>query len=73
MPTTAESHAPAPRSAYPSLNSSQVAERLRVSEATLFRLLRRGEAPPSYKIGKRRLWRESDLLDWLETKCREVS
>lgn len=56
---------------YPSLTAPQVAQRLRVSEATLYRLLARGEAPPSYRIGSRRLWREADILEWLETSCRE--
>lgn len=56
--------------AYPSLNIEQVAGRLGVSTTTIFRMLARGEAPPSYKVGKRRLWRQSDVLAWLET-CRE--
>ena len=57
-------------SAYPSLNTEQVADRLGVSTTTIFRMLARGEAPPSYKVGRRRLWRQSDVLTWLET-CRE--
>ena len=56
---------------YPSLVGPQVAERIGVSEATFYRLLARGEGPPSYRIGKRRLWRESDVVKWLETECRE--
>jgi excisionase family DNA binding protein len=58
-------------SAYPSLNIEQVAGRLGVSSATIFRMLARGHAPPSYRVGKRRLWREQDVLAWLETECRE--
>jgi prophage regulatory protein len=66
--------APPPPAAYPSLTVAQVAERLGISEATLFRMLSRGEAPPSYRIGgRRRYWRESDVLDWLETRCREAA
>ena len=65
-------HATAQHSEYPSLTSAQVSERLRISEATLFRLLARGGAPPSYRIGKRRLWRERDVLDWLESECRQA-
>ena len=57
-------------SEFPSLTSAQVADRLHVSQATVFRLLRRGEAPPSYRIGRRRLYREADVLDWLERRCR---
>lgn len=63
--------APAPRFSYPSLTTAQVAQRLSVSEATVFRMLARRVGPPSYKIGRRRLWRESDVLNWLETECRE--
>jgi prophage regulatory protein len=63
-----------PPAAYPSLTVAQVAERLGISEATLFRMLSRGEGPPSYRIGgRRRYWRESDVLDWLETRCREAA
>lgn len=64
-------NSPADLCEYPSLSIEQVSDRLGVSEATLYRLLRRGHAPPSYRIGKRRLWRESDVLEWLETRCRE--
>jgi prophage regulatory protein len=63
-----------PPAAYPSLTVAQVAERLGISEATLFRMLSRGERPPSYRIGgRRRYWRESDVLNWLETRCREAA
>jgi excisionase family DNA binding protein len=57
-------------SAYPSLNAEQVADRLGVSTTTIFRMLARGAAPPSYKVGRRRLWRQSDVLTWLEA-CRD--
>ena len=59
-------------SEYPHLTYQQVAERLSISETSLFRLIRRGAGPPSYKIGGRRLWRESDVLHWLETECRQA-
>jgi excisionase family DNA binding protein len=62
-----------PPAAYPSLTVAQVARRLGISEATLFRMLSRGDAPPSYRIGGRRYWRESDVLAWLETRCREAA
>lgn len=60
------------RSDWPSLTYPQVADLLHISEATLHRLRQRGEAPPSYRIGGRRLFRESDLLAWLETDCRRA-
>ena len=69
MPTAAP-----PPAEFPSLIVAQVAERLGISEATLFRMLSRGEAPPSYRIGgRRRYWRESDVLAWLESRCREAA
>ena len=55
---------------YPSLSGPQVAERLGISEASLYRLLACRKAPPSYRIGRRRFWRESDVLEWLERECR---
>jgi excisionase family DNA binding protein len=59
--------------AFPSLNIEQVAGRLGISTTTLFRMLALGAAPPSYKVGKRRLWHERDVLEWLETECRQSS
>ena len=56
---------------YPSLDIVQLADRLGISTKTVHRMIARGEAPPSYRIGrKRRVWRESDVLEWLETECR---
>lgn len=80
--TAAESLAPvaafppgAPRhSEYPSLKAPQVAGRLGISEATLYRYMGKGIAPPSYQLGGPggpRLWRESDVLEWLEKRCRQ--
>jgi excisionase family DNA binding protein len=57
---------------YPSLTASQVAERIGVCDATLYRMLAAGTAPVSYKIGARRYWREADVLAWLETSCRDT-
>jgi excisionase family DNA binding protein len=66
--------AAAPPATYPSLTVAQVAKRLGISEATLFRMISRGDAPPSYRIGsRRRYWRESDVLAWLETRCRDTA
>jgi prophage regulatory protein len=63
-----------PPATYPSLTVAQVAKRLGISQATLFRMLARGDAPPSYRIGgRRRYWRESDVLAWLETTCRDAA
>ena len=52
---------------FPSLTLQKVAERIGVSETTLFRMLARGEGPPSFVIGsKRRYFRECDLIAWVQ-------
>lgn len=56
----------------PSLRYKEAAAFLGTSPASLWRWTRAGEGPPSYKIGKNRLWRESDLADWLEDSCRQT-
>lgn len=61
----------APRASYPSLTTRQVAERLGCSQDTIWRLLRLGKAPASYVIGGRRLWKETDVLDWIEQHRQE--
>jgi excisionase family DNA binding protein len=58
---------------YPNLLAREVASRCGISETTLWRLMKAGDGPVSYKIGKHRLWRESDVLDWLERECRQES
>lgn len=55
----------------PSITRPQLASRFGVSEATIFRWVAEGKAPPSYKVGGQRLWRERDILEWLERECRE--
>jgi prophage regulatory protein len=68
MPVSEDSLPPTQQ--YPCLAVGQVAERLGVSEATIYRMIARGEAPKSYRIGrKRRVWREIDVLEWLEAEC----
>jgi predicted DNA-binding transcriptional regulator AlpA len=56
----------------PHFTTRQSAEFLGISEAGLYRLMRTGQAPASYKVGSRRLWRECDLIEWLETECRDA-
>ena len=38
------------------------------SQSHLTVLSRRGELPPSFKIGKRRYWRRADVLAWLDQR-----
>lgn len=67
-----QAHATTSAYEYPHLTTSQAAETLGISEAGLFRLMRTGRAPASYKVGSRRLWREADLISWLEDECRDA-
>lgn len=52
------------------LNIPETADRLRVSEESLRWLLHRndGSAPPSFKVGRRRMFRESDVEAWIESR-----
>jgi excisionase family DNA binding protein len=42
-----------------------LAVHLRKSVRTLQRMIRDGEAPPSFFVGRNRLWREADVDAWL--------
>lgn len=54
------------RTAVPNLMTlSETAERLRKSEAQLRWMIHNGTAPRSAKIGGRRLFRESDIEDYI--------
>jgi len=46
----------------------EVADLLKVSRSTVRRLWWRKELPPPLKIGIGLRWRQSDILDWLESK-----
>lgn len=45
----------------------EVAEMLRKSEAQLRWMIHTGAAPDSAKIGGRRMFRESDVLAWIDS------
>lgn len=47
------------------LTLSETAERLRKSEAQIRWMVHRGTAPKSALIGGRRMWRESDISDYI--------
>ncbi|QSZ49589.1 helix-turn-helix domain-containing protein [Arthrobacter sp. D5-1] len=47
------------------LTLSETAARLRKSESQLRWMIHNGTAPPSAKIGGRRLFRESDISDYI--------
>lgn len=48
------------------LTIRQVAELLQVSTATVERLTRSGEGPPSIKFGRSRRWLRRDVEQWLQ-------
>lgn len=48
--------------------AGEVAELLRVSRRTFDALCARGEGPPSFFIGSKRLWRRDDVLRWIKQK-----
>ena len=51
------------------LTLKQACELLQVHPQTIYNWRRTGDFPPAIKIGGRKLlWLESDLLDWLDIK-----
>ena len=50
------------------LTSAEAAEFLRISHRTLERFRVEGTGPKFMKAGRRVLYREQDLLGWLETR-----
>lgn len=55
------------------LTLAETAERLRKSESQLRWMIHNGTAPRSAKIGGRRLWRESDINDYINQAFEEVA
>lgn len=47
------------------LMNVEAAARLRISHATLARMVREGTAPPSFKIGRRRYFPADQLERWI--------
>lgn len=50
------------------LTFSELAELLRVSRSTAWRMLRSGDFPVWILVGRRRRWRREDVAAWLEEK-----
>lgn len=55
------------------LTLPEVAEMLRKSEAQLRWMIHKGSAPPSALIGGRRMFRESQVIDWINKAFEEES
>ncbi len=50
------------------LTGSEVAARLRTSRKAVYAMVERGQIPGIVRIGRRVLFREQALLDWLRQK-----
>ena len=50
------------------LTLPETAERLRKSQAQLRWMIQTKTAPPSAKIGGRRMWREDELTRWIDAQ-----
>jgi excisionase family DNA binding protein len=50
---------------------TRLAAHLHKSVRTLSRMIKDGEAPPSFKVGRNRLWREADVDAWLATLAKK--
>lgn len=50
------------------LSLDEVAERVDRTPATVSYWVHTGYAPPSAKIGRRRMWREEDVDRWINEK-----
>ena len=48
------------------MTTEQVAVRLHISPAAVRQRAKRGTGPPSVKVGRRRLYRRTDVAEWLE-------
>lgn len=50
------------------LIAGEVAELLRISRRKFDALCARGEGPPSFLVGSKRLWRRTDVFIWITQK-----
>ena len=55
------------------LTTAEVAERLRICTGTLSKLVRTGGVPAPVYVGRKRLFDESALSDWLRGQTRDVA
>lgn len=65
MPKQATAHEPL-------WGTPQTSAYLGVPEATLLQWVSRGEGPRSYRVGRYRKWKPSDVLAWLETRASDT-
>ena len=51
------------------MSAAELAEMLRISERTLWRLLSAGQIPKPVRIGRSTCWRANEIRDWIESGC----
>ncbi len=51
------------------LTLAEAADLLRISERTLWSMLRSDDAPPYTRIGRQYRFRRTALLDWVDAQC----
>ncbi len=55
------------------IHTEDFAELARSTPATVRYWVHTGYAPPSAKLGRRRVWRESDVLAWIDQRFEQAS
>ena len=58
-----------PREDYTMINDRQLAERLGVCRASIWRLLSAGRLPEPIRLGRNVRWRENEITDWINADC----
>ena len=56
-----------------SVGPDEAATAIGIGRVTLFRLLRAGTAPPSFKVGRRRLFPVSGLKEWAAERAKAAA
>lgn len=54
------------------LTASEAAARLRISKRSWWRLVSAGKAPEPLRLGGSVLWREAELVAWVQAGCPAV-
>jgi excisionase family DNA binding protein len=56
------------------LTVEEVADFFRTSKAQIYNIIHRGgdgiDIPPSFRVGRRRLWVKSTVMDWLDSQVK---
>ncbi|MFM7318335.1 MAG: helix-turn-helix transcriptional regulator [Isosphaeraceae bacterium] len=51
------------------MSAEELAEMLRISERTLWRLLSAGQIPKPVRIGRSTRWRANEIREWIDSGC----